>query len=152
MMIDDTRQRLIDSAGRTFEEKGYDATSVREICQLAEANIAAVNYHFGDKRSLYVAAVRHAQTCSDADEPEPIWPEDMPPAVRLREYIRMMLERKLDSNRPDWHLGIMLRELSHPSEACAAVVEDFVRPMANGLREIILDLMGEDFPEDRGYL
>jgi len=148
-MIDDTRQRLIDSAGSIFSEKGYEAASVREICQMATANIAAVNYHFGDKKSLYVAAVRHAQTCADSDEPEPTWPEGIPAAVRLREYIRVMLERKLEGNRPAWHLGIMLREMAHPTEACAAVVEDYIRPMANGLRSILVDLLGADVPPER---
>lgn len=151
-MIDDTRQRLIDAAGAIFSEKGYEAASVRDICQQASANIAAVNYHFGDKKSLYVAAVRHAQSCADSENPEVVWPAEMPPAERLREFIRTMLERKLDTSKPHWHLGIMLREMAHPTEACAAVVEDYVRPMANGLREILRDLLGQDFPEDQGNL
>lgn len=151
-MVDDTRQRLIDSAGTIFYEKGYDATSIRDICRAAAANIAAVNYHFGDKRSLYLAAVRHAQSCSDTENPESQWPAEMPPAQRLREFIRTMLERKLDSSRPVWHMGIMLREMAHPTEACAAVVEDYIRPMANGLRSILLELLGQDFPEEQGNL
>jgi len=151
-MIDDTRQRLIDAAGAIFAEKGYEAASIRDICQQASANIAAVNYHFGDKRSLYTAAVRHAQSCADSENPEVIWPSEMPPVERLREYIRQMLERKLDVNKPAWHLEIMLREMAHPTEACAAVVEDYVRPMADGMRAILLDLLGPDFPDDRGKL
>jgi len=151
-MIDDTRQRLIDAAGTIFAEKGYEAASVRDICQQASANIAAVNYHFGDKRSLYVAAVRHAQSCADSDQPEIVWPPGMLPTERLREYIRTMLERKLEGNKPVWHLEIMLREMAHPTEACAAVVEDYVRPMANGMRAILRDLLGEDFPDDQGKL
>lgn len=144
-MIDDTRQRLIDAAGAIFAEKGYEAASVRDICQQASANIAAVNYHFGDKRTLYVAAVRHAQSCADSDDPEMVWPAEMPSVDRLREYIRTMLERKLMANKPAWHLEIMLREMAHPTEACAAVVEDYVKPMANGLRAILSDLLGPSF-------
>lgn len=151
-MIDDTRQKLIDAAGASFAEKGYEATSIRDICQQAGANIAAVNYHFGDKRSLYVAAVRHAQTCADSDQPEPVWPDNMPPQARLREFIRAMLDRKLSSNAPAWHTEIMLRELAHPTEACAAVVEDYIRPMANGLRVILKGLLGDDFPDEKESL
>jgi AcrR family transcriptional regulator len=151
-MIDDTRQRLLDAAGAIFAEKGYEATSIRDICQKASANIAAVNYHFGDKRSLYVAAVRHAQSCADSENPELVWPPEMPPAARLREYIRTMLERKLDSNKPVWHLEIMLREMAHPTEACTAVVEDYVRPMADGMRAILMDLLGHDYPDEKGRM
>ena len=45
--MDDTRQKLIDVAGQTFSEKGFEATTVREVCQLAGVNIAAIHYHFG---------------------------------------------------------------------------------------------------------
>ncbi|MDB5342502.1 MAG: Transcriptional regulator TetR [Schlesneria sp.] len=151
-MIDDTRQRLIDAAGAIFAEKGYEAASVRDICQQASANIAAVNYHFGEKKSLYVAAVRHAQSCADSENPEMTWPADMSPVERLRAHILQMLQRKLEGDKPAWHLGIMLREMAFPTEACAAVVEDYVRPMANGMRAILLDLLGHDFPEEKGNM
>ena len=151
-MVDDTRQRLLDAAGRIFAEKGYAAAGVREICELAEANVAAVNYHFGDKRSLYVTAVRHAQCCWDEDQPTCEWPADMHPVQRLREYIRSMIERRLSSQRPHWHLELMLRELARPTEACQAVVDDYIRPMADALHAILKDLLGDGFPEERGNL
>ena len=53
----ETRRRLLDAAGEVFAEKGFAKATVREICQKAEANIAAVNYHFGDKEKLYAAVL-----------------------------------------------------------------------------------------------
>ena len=96
-MADDTRQRLIDAAGTIFAEKGYEAASVRDICTAAGANLAAVNYHFGGKRELYVTAVRHAQCCRQEDVPFPEYPADMPAANRLREFIGTMFERMLSN-------------------------------------------------------
>ena len=48
------------AAGEIFAERGFDGTTVRDICQRAGANIAAVNYYFGDKQRLYVEAVVQA--------------------------------------------------------------------------------------------
>ena len=48
-----TRERLLDAAERLFAEKGFAATSVRDITAAASSNIAAVNYHFGGKHNLY---------------------------------------------------------------------------------------------------
>ncbi len=48
----DTRQRILDAATQLFAEKGYDGTSTKEICQLADVNIAAIHYHFSAKEKL----------------------------------------------------------------------------------------------------
>jgi AcrR family transcriptional regulator len=50
----DTRQTILDTAERLFAEHGIDATSVRDITQAAEVNLAAINYHFGSKDQLLV--------------------------------------------------------------------------------------------------
>jgi AcrR family transcriptional regulator len=150
-MLDDTKQRLIESAGTIFAEKGYEAASIRDICQQAQANLAAVNYHFGGKRQLYVTAVRHAQCCRQEDVPFPEFPPDIPATARLRAFIGMMFERMLSTDRPRWHLEIMLRELARPTEACEAVVEDYIRPMAEALRSILNDLLPADLSEDERW-
>ena len=151
-MVDTTKQRLIDAAGAIFAEKGYEAASIRDICQLADANIAAVNYHFAGKRALYVAAVRHAQCCRQEDVPFPEFPPELAPAEQLRAFIGVMFERMLSAHRPKWHLELMLRELARPTEACAAVVEDYIRPMADTLRRILDRMLPPDLTEERRWM
>jgi AcrR family transcriptional regulator len=50
-----TKERLLDTAERLFAESGIQATSLREITEKAEANLAAVNYHFHSKEALVEA-------------------------------------------------------------------------------------------------
>ena len=48
-----TRMRLLMAATEVFAEHGYHAATTREICRRANANLAAIHYHFGDKAELY---------------------------------------------------------------------------------------------------
>ncbi len=49
------RARLLDAALRLFGERGFAATSTRDIAEAAGVNLAAIRYYFGDKQGLYRA-------------------------------------------------------------------------------------------------
>ena len=52
-----TRERILDVAEGLFAEKGYAATSLRDITGEADANLASVNYHFQSKEGLLSAII-----------------------------------------------------------------------------------------------
>ncbi len=51
--IDNSKERILSAAVKLFAEKGYEGTSIREICKLANANICLISYYWGGKRELY---------------------------------------------------------------------------------------------------
>jgi AcrR family transcriptional regulator len=53
----DTKTRILDAAEKLFADKGFYATSLRDITTEAEVNLAAVNYHFQSKDSLIDAVI-----------------------------------------------------------------------------------------------
>ena len=55
-----TRTRLMDAALDLLAERGEDGVSLRELTDAAQANVAAVSYHFGSLKSLCDAAVEYA--------------------------------------------------------------------------------------------
>jgi AcrR family transcriptional regulator len=55
-----TRTRLMDAALDLLAERGEDAVTLRAVTDAAQANVAAVSYHFGSLKSLCDAAVEHA--------------------------------------------------------------------------------------------
>lgn len=57
-----TKRALLDAAIRLFGRKGYENTSVRDLVDEADVNLAAVNYHFGGKEGLRLAAIDHLAT------------------------------------------------------------------------------------------
>ena len=56
-MATDTKGRILDAAEELFADRGFPSTSMRDITNNADANIAAVNYHFGSKEALLLAVL-----------------------------------------------------------------------------------------------
>lgn len=52
-----TKERLLDAAEVLFAERGFAATSVREVTRAAGVAVSAANYHFGSKEALLRAAL-----------------------------------------------------------------------------------------------
>ena len=53
----ETKTRILDAAERLFAEHGFSDTSMRDITTAADVNLAAINYHFGSKESLFIAVM-----------------------------------------------------------------------------------------------
>ncbi len=51
----ETVERILRAATILFAERGFAETSLRTITGMADVNLAAVNYHFGNKKSLIQA-------------------------------------------------------------------------------------------------
>jgi AcrR family transcriptional regulator len=138
-MSEPIRDRLIAVAGPAFARRGFEGVSIRDICRDAGTSVAAVNYHFGDKQSLYAACLETAQAeCNDRTLAA-VDPQAAPPE-RLRGFIAGMLASQLAPGKPAWHMELMLREMVHPTEATRLVVERFIQPLAATLREILDEL------------
>jgi AcrR family transcriptional regulator len=55
--VNDTKERILDTAERLFAKQGYAATSLRGIIAEAGVNLAAVHYHFHSKEALLEAVI-----------------------------------------------------------------------------------------------
>jgi AcrR family transcriptional regulator len=134
----DTRDRLLSEGARLFAERGFAKVTVRDICQRAGANVAAINYHFGGKVGLYDQIMRSAieimqATTTLAREAG----AGLPAEGRLRAYIRVFIERIVGGGRQSWIHQLMLREISEPTPALDRVIDQVLRPRMEYLGEIV---------------
>jgi TetR/AcrR family transcriptional regulator, regulator of cefoperazone and chloramphenicol sensitivity len=133
---DPTRTRLLEAAGEEFAANGFDAARVRTISERANANVAAINYHFGDKQQLYIEAVLEAHRCGAPMLPQSLF-ESGTAAEQLRRYIHHFLNNVLAMRQNTWHHALMLREMLQPTAACEAVVRESIRPRFDRLMGIM---------------
>ncbi len=136
---DATRDKLIEAAGRVFAERGYYSATVREICRRAGANVAAINYHFGDKLGLYTEVLQQSVKAAQVDAMKNAFDSSAPPEETLRAVIRARLESAARSGLADWQLGIMAHEFARPTPAVSHIINTVSRP----LYERLLDLIGK---------
>jgi len=140
----DTRERLLEAGGLVFAESGFRAATVRQIVTRAGgANIAAVNYHFGDKEGLYTAVLeRFAHEAVAKYPPHGGLPQDAEPEARLHAFVRALLLRIFDKGHQSVHGRLMAWEMIEPTRALSRIVEQVIRPMYGRLCAIVKALAG----------
>ncbi|MBW1732563.1 MAG: TetR/AcrR family transcriptional regulator, partial [Deltaproteobacteria bacterium] len=109
----ETRRRLLEAACEVFAEKGYRAATIADICGRAKANVAAVNYYFGDKETLYQEAWEHSfRQCAASEPPDPNQgdPEDL-----LQDYIHTLLENFAEKSSRGYFTRLYLMEMANPT-------------------------------------
>jgi AcrR family transcriptional regulator len=152
-----TRERILSQAEILFAQKGFHAVSVREITTAADSNLAAVNYHFGNKKNLYLCVFREKMS---------------PRADIIRGYFESILSKKENPGIGDifgalgeaflggpmtdaerkMHIDLMHREMSHPTEAFKLIVEEEMKPFYGDLIKQLKSSMAEAIDEDRMML
>lgn len=138
----ETRRQLLEAGGEVFAEFGFRNATVREICRRAAANVASVNYHFGDKETLYIEVLRHAHNKALAKYPLLLdVAADAPPETRLRAFVKSFLLRVFDKGPDSWHGKIMSREMIEPTAALDSLVQERMRPMADLLWHIVAGVL-----------
>jgi AcrR family transcriptional regulator len=150
--LDTTRERIIDAAGQLFAERGFEATTVRDICQSAGANVAAVNYYFRDKERLYVEAVVQAHRWRLDQAQLPAWNENTPPRETLADFIETFFKRVLGGPDDTWRTKLVMREIMQPSSACAEIAQSNIRPQFEILQGILRELLPAETSEEELHL
>jgi len=144
-----TEQRLLDAAGEIFAEYGYRAATVRQICEKAGANVAAVNYYYGDKEQLCQAVLRSVPNAHAVKYPSRSGlSAEATAAEQLRAYVRSLLHRVFDPGRPGWHSKIIAREMVEPTRALDSLLEEVAQPLHRELAGIVRSLLGADADDE----
>lgn len=136
-----TKIRLLQAARKVFAERGLKNATVRDICDLAEANVAAVCYHFGSKEELYVAVLKDYIEKEERRHPrdQGLTPRSTP-VERLRAYVRSYLLQIVGEGDPvDELLGRRLtQEIIEPSQYFGEIFDRYCR----SAHDLLLDIVG----------
>lgn len=141
---EDVKNRLLDAAEKLFCEKGFHATSVRELTCEAGCNLAAVNYHFGSKENLYREMFRRQFEMMIGGHLETIEEVMSGPDPSLEKLIRSIIEpairRIADDEANSKVLRMLVREvLDHrvdPKPMCQAIKGKFFDRLGEAIKQL----------------
>jgi AcrR family transcriptional regulator len=141
MSRDATESRILEAAGHVFAETGFQAAKVRDICARAGVNLAAVNYHFGDKLGLYNEVLRYAACAAGAVAFDPVLP-GRTPERKLRAFVHGLLQQMYGEDRPAWPVRLMTHELAQPTPAFDGIIDQIMRPKHDAIRALVGGIIG----------
>ena len=138
----ETRDRLFKVAERLFADRGFKRVTVRDICRAARANVAAVNYHFGDKLGLYREVLQSAiDTMRATNDAAREAGAGQTAEEQLRRYIAVFIRKLLGPGSDTVH-KLVTREMNDPTPVLDALVEQAVRPRVDYLSGLIAEIIG----------
>ena len=139
-----TRMRLLDAAREVFSQQGFQGATIREICRRADANVAAVNYHFGSKDGLLAEALNFAPLA--ALQQANVQSAECP-SIRLRLFVRDFMLMLLDEKKSSSPCRIMARELADPTPALDQIVSQAIAPLHEFLGNLVREVIGKNVAE-----
>jgi AcrR family transcriptional regulator len=143
-----TRDRVLLAASEIFADQGFRDATVAEICDAAEANIASVNYHFGDKEKLYDEVWRHAFAITayayplDGGLPEEATIEDC-----LFSYTSAFLHRIFSEEQTGLFAKLLHQEMASPTIALDKIANEVLFPQSQHLVSILEKMPGKKLDE-----
>ncbi|MBP0463891.1 TetR/AcrR family transcriptional regulator [Roseomonas sp. PWR1] len=138
----DTRARILDAAMRVLRTRGYEGSSVDDICAAAGVTKGAFFHHFRSKEDLAVAAAAHFSIWLEALFDRLAWRDHADPRDRLLAYIdaRIAILRG-DIAHFTCLLGALVQDSYATRPAVRAACEDGIRHHAAGLESDIAAAM-----------
>jgi AcrR family transcriptional regulator len=152
--LDLTRERILNNAEALFAQKGFRAVSIREITKAAQCNLAAVNYHFGNKKNLYLEVflsrwVPRARKVRANFRKTLASSAPLTPDAVVRSLAQAFLEGPLTDEERFRHSQLMTRELAQPSAAFDQVAEKVMRPFFKELTDLLQPFLIDESEEER---
>lgn len=144
-----TREQILCVAEQLFAEKGFSGTSIRDITEKADCNLAAVNYHFHGKENLYSEVFRlHMSTLRDlrinavrkflSDNSDKKTLENL-----IQIFATAFLEPFLEEGSGQRFMELMMRERYDPHLPQHMFVEEIIRPVKTIMKEALSQIHPE---------
>ena len=144
------REDLLAGAKRCLIEKGYAATTARDIAAASGVSLAAIGYHFGSKDVLMNQAVFDSVGDWATELQDALTAEGAghaPPLERFELVMRHTLKSFAGAGSGLWHAQLELVSLAQRNEDLRAFLAGIQEFAGSGLAELFLGMDLAEEPE-----
>jgi AcrR family transcriptional regulator len=133
----DSRQEILRTAARLFQQRGYDATSMNDVAAALKLSKGGLYHHFQSKDEILFEIMNHAMEITQQRVLDPVR-GIADPEERLRALIRLHIEVVLSPR--DREITVMLHE-NHPlppalRKRINSRKKDYIHFLENLMREV----------------
>lgn len=142
----DAHSALVAAAARLFAARGFDGVTVRELAQAANVNVAAVSYHFGGKRQLYLEALERLMAemrpigAPVIEQIDRAFEMGRPDRATLKSLAAFTVSHFLTAlhggDVPPWVAQTVLREFQEPTADYRPMLDERVLPLHQAIRRM----------------
>ena len=152
----DSRQEILRTAARLFQQRGYDATSMNDVAAALKLSKGGLYHHFQSKDEILFEIMDHAMEITEQRVLAPVR-IIADPEERLRALIRLHMEVVLSPR--DREITVMLHE-NHPlppalrkrintrKKDYVHFVESLIAEVQSKVQNKVQNKAGKDLPQD----
>lgn len=103
-----SKEKILEQACKLFAQKGYEKTTIREICKAANTYPVSVNYYFGSKDKLFIETFKYAFSIA-GEEDLAIKIKNLAPEEKFKAIIKIAMQMSFSEDKKGWFYKIISR-------------------------------------------
>jgi AcrR family transcriptional regulator len=135
MALNDKQLKIIITAEELFAEKGFSGTSVRDIAEKSDVNVAMISYYFGSKEKLLEALFTYRTEGTSQTFETMFQNKELQPL----EKVNMMIDYYIDkfSNQQCFHKIMMREQVAINRSGTTAIIQHFKKRNQELVKQLI---------------
>ncbi|MBD3919407.1 TetR/AcrR family transcriptional regulator [Paenibacillus sp. PR3] len=129
-MEQDVKQRILLAAKELFAVQGFDGTTIRQICDKANANISLVSYYFGGKDKVFQHIFETYFPGNRLDQVEHMFRDPL-------KGLQFLMDQIMSMSFDDFHLSLIIDQELLMHSPRSEIVMSYVQPVWVKLEELL---------------
>jgi len=125
MEFNDKQVQILEAAEQLFADKGFEGTSVRDVAEVANVNVAMISYYFGSKEKMLDSLFSYRSEASLMKLESMLYHKN----ITTLQKVNMLIDYYIDKiqDQPCFYKIMMREQVANFRPTTTAMIMDFKR-------------------------